>query len=230
MCTMTLTEMRKSSKDNLVEKNDFNEVYSFVKQKIMYLHVAIDNYKYIFATNYKNYFTFARISPAFINMVGESIVCGVYTTLAELVKKNTVVGVITLVEIAQKNYINDTKVQEVSNDIIKHIEQNDDMIKDLIKLRNKEISHFDENALIRNTVKKNALCLNIGTLKQFIDKLEDLISQLRSACKKDNVHETMCPINGDDSKLIKDIIDTYMNYKSDINQLKKNKPLKNQRI
>lgn len=220
MCKLKLQEIRENSIKKLIENNAFDEVYSFVKRKIMYLHVAIDNYNLIFASKYENYYSFARISPAFINMVEQSIVCGIYTNIAELIQRNTIVGVHTLTKIALQNNEEDTDIKEKSENILAFLKENRKMLSVLIHFRNKEICHFDENVLTHNAVAQNAQCFNIKVLKQFLTRIEELVSRLRSAYKKDGIYETMCPINSSDVNSMKDILDTFIEFKSEIIKLK----------
>ena len=227
MCTLKPQETREKSIKRLIEQNAFDEVYSFVKRKIMYLHVAIDNYNSIFASKYENYYSFARISPAFINMVEQSIICGIYTNIAELIQRDTIVGLHTLTKIALQNNENDIDIKEKSKNILAFIKENRKMLSELIRLRNKEICHFDKNVLTGSTVAQNAQCLNIKVLKRFLNRIEELVSQLRLACKKDGIHETMCPINSDDSNKMQDILDMFIEFKPEIIELKYKKRLKN---
>lgn len=223
VCKIKSQDNRKESIDKLIKEDAFDEVYQFVKRKIMYLHVALDNYNFIFASTYENYYSFARISPAFTNMIEQSIFCGVYTNLAELIHRNTVVGIQTLTKIAREHYGDDVK--EKSNEIIEFIKEKEKMLADLIRLRNKEICHFDQNVLSRNTVAQNASCLNIKELKEFLNGIEDRVSQLRLACKKDGVYETMCPINSLDSNILQSILDTFLAFKPEIMELKRQKKI-----
>lgn len=225
MCKLKLQEARENSIKKLIEDNAFDEVYSFVKRKIMYLHVAIDNYNLIFASNYENYYSFARISPAFINMVEQSIICGIYTNIAELIQRDTIVGLHTLTKIALQNNENDIDINEKCNNILAFLKENRKMLSELIRFRNKEICHFDENVLTHNAVAQNAQCLNIKVLKQFLTHIEELVSQLRLACKKDGIYETMCPINSSDANSMKDIINTFIEFKSEIIALKHQKKI-----
>lgn len=220
MCKLKLQETRENSIKKLIEENAFEEVYSFVKRKIMYLHVAIDNYNLIFASKYENYYSFARISPAFINMVEQSVICGIYTNIAELIQRDTIVGLHTLTKIALQNNENDIDIKEKSKNILAFLKENRKMLSELIRFRNKEICHFDENVLTHNAVAQNAQCLNIKVLKQFLTRIEELVSQLRLACTKDGIYETMCPINSSDSNSIKDILNTFIEFKSEIIELK----------
>lgn len=225
MCKLKLQETRENSIKKLIEENAFDEVYLFVKRKIMYLHVAIDNYNLIFASNYENYYSFARISPAFINMVEQSIICGFYANIAELINKKTVVGLHTLIRIALENN-NDSDVKEKSDNILLFLKKNKKMFSELIHLRNKEICHFDENALTGNAVAQNAKCLDIKGLKQFLNTIGELVSELHLACKKDGILETMCPINSNDSNLMKDVFNMFVEFKADIIELKHQKRIK----
>ena len=93
-------------------------------------------------------------------------------------------------------------------------------IRGISSFRNKEICHFDENVLTHNAVAQNVQCLNIKVLKQFLIRIEELVSQLRLACKKDGIYETMCPINSDDSNKMQDILDMFIEFKSEIIKLK----------
>ena len=220
MCKLKLQETRENSIKKLIEENAFNEVYLFVKRKIMYLHVAIDNYNLIFSSNYENYYSFARISPAFINMVEQSIICGIYTNIAELIQRDTIVGLHTLTKIALQNNENDIDINEKCNNILAFLKENRKMLSELIRFRNKEICHFDENVLTHNAVAQNAQCLNIKVLKQFLTHIEELVSQLRLAYTKDGIYETMCPINSSDANSMKDILDTFIEFKSEIIELK----------
>mgnify|MGYP000094985823 FL=1 len=226
MCKLKPQETREKSIKRLIEQNAFDEVYSFVKRKIMYLHVAIDNYNSIFASKYENYYSFARISPAFINMVEQSIICGIYTNIAELIQRHTIVGLHTLTKIALQNNENDIDIKEKSKNILAFLKENRKMLSELIRLRNKEICHFDKNVLTGSTIAQNAQCLNIKVLKQFLNRIEELVSQLRLACKKDGIHETMCPINSDDSNKMQDILDMFIEFKSEIIELKYQKKIK----
>ena len=225
MCKLKPQETRENSIKKLIEENAFDEVYLFVKRKIMYLHVAIDNYNLIFASNYENYYSFARISPAFINMVEQSIICGIYTNIAELIQRDTIVGLHTLTKIALQNNENDVDINEKCNNILAFLKENRKMLSELIRFRNKEICHFDENVLTHNAVAQNAQCLNIKVLKQFLTHIEELVSQLRLACKKDGIYETMCPINSSDANSMKDIINTFIEFKSEIIALKHQKKI-----
>jgi len=225
MCKLKLQEARENSIKKLIEDNAFDEVYSFVKRKIMYLHVAIDNYNLIFASKYENYYSFARISPAFINMVEQSVICGIYTNIAELIQRDTIVGLHTLTKIALQNNEKDIDIKEKSENILSFLKENRKMLSELIRFRNKEICHFDENVLTHNAVAQNAQCLNIKVLKQFLTRIEELVSQLRLACKKDGVYETMCPINSSDSNSMKDILNTFIEFKSEIIALKHQKKI-----
>ena len=220
MCEKSSRKNYKCSVQELINANKFAEVYAFIKSKIMYLNVAIDNYNLIFASEYENYLTFAQISPAFTNMIWKSMICGIYTNLAELIQKDTVVGVQTLVKIATINCPEDIEIKENSNGIITLIKSNTTVLKDLIRLRNKEICHFDENVLTGDTVSENSKCMNIGFLKQFLYDLETLLSKLRLSYMKDGIYDTMCPINSSDSNNIKDIINTYNKFKKEIKKLK----------
>ena len=220
MCKLKLQESRKKSIKKLIERNAFDEVYLFVKRKIMYLHVAIDNYKSIFASEYENYYSFARISPAFTNMVERSIICGIYTNIAELIQKDTIVGLHTLTKIALQNNENDIDIKEKSENILAFLKENRKMLSELIRFRNKEICHFDENVLTGNTVAQNARCFQIKVLKQFLNSIEISVSQLRLACKKDGIHETMCPINSADAKIMQNILDTFIEFQHEIIALK----------
>lgn len=225
MCKIKLQGTREKSIKKLIEQNAFDDVYSFIKRKIMYLHVAIDNYNLIFASNYENYYSFARISPAFINMVEQSIICGIYTNIAELIQRDTIVGLHTLTKLALQNNENDIDINEKCNNILAFLKENRKMLSELIRFRNKEICHFDENVLTHNAVAQNAQCLNIKVLKQFLTHIEELVSQLRLACKKDGIYETMCPINSSDANSMKDIINTFIEFKSEIIALKHQKKI-----
>ena len=227
MCKVKLQKSREESIKKLVEQNAFDEVYLFVKRKIMYLHVAIDNYGSIFASKYENYYAFARISPAFTNMIEQSIICGIYTNIAELIQKDTVVGIHTLIKIAIKNYGNDINVSNQSKEIKTFLKKNRKMLLGLIRLRNKEICHFDEHVLTGNSVTKNAQCLNIIVLKNFLNDIEDLISTLRLKCKKDGIIDTMRPINSNDSNNIQDILNLFAELKAEIIELKRQKNIRN---
>ena len=217
------SEVREKSIEKLIEQNAFDAVYSFVKCKIIYLHIAIDNYHSIFASAYENYYSFARISPAFMNMVEQSIICGVYTNIAELVQKDTVVGLHTLRKIALENNKDDVEVKEISKNILALLKKNKKMLSELICFRNKEICHFDENVLTKETLNKNAQCFNIEVLKRFLSDIEELVSQLRLACKKDGIHETMCPVNSADSDRMQEILHTFIEFKTEIAELKRQK-------
>lgn len=105
------------------------------------------------------------------------------------------------------------------------LKENRKMLSELIRLRNKEICHFDKNVLTGSTVAQNAQCLNIKVLKRFLNRIEELVSQLRLACKKDGIHETMCPINSDDSNKMQDILDMFIEFKSEIIELKYQKKI-----
>ena len=59
MCKLKLQEARENSIKKLIEDNAFDEVYSFVKRKIMYLHVAIDNYNF-FCKNKPSVYKYGR--------------------------------------------------------------------------------------------------------------------------------------------------------------------------
>lgn len=225
MCKIKLQGTREKSIKKLIEQNAFDDVYSFIKRKIMYLHVAIDNYNLIFASKYENYYSFARISPAFINMVEQSIICGIYTNIAELIQRDTIVGLHTLTKIALQNNENDIDIKGKSRNILSFLRENRKMLLELIRLRNKEICHFDENVLTGNTVTQNAQCLNIKILKQFLNRIEKLVSQLRLACKKDGIYETMCPINSSDANSMKDILDAFIEFKPEIIALKHQKKI-----
>ena len=220
MGKLKLQETRENSINKLIVGNAFEEVYSFVKSKIMYLHVAIDDYNLIFASNYENYYSFARISPAFINMIEQSIICGIYTNIAELIQRDTIVGLHTLTKIALQNNENDIDIKEKSENILTFLKGKRKMLSELIRFRNKEICHFDENVLTHNAVAQNAECFNIEVLKQFLTSIEELISQLRLAYTKDGIYETMCPIKSSDANSMKDILDTFIEFKSEIIELK----------
>ena len=187
---------------------------------------AIDNYNSIFASKYENYYSFARVSPAFINMVEQSIICGIYTNIAELIQRDTIVGLHTLTKIALQNNENDIDIKEKSKNILAFLKENRKMLSELIRLRNKEICHFDKNVLTGSAVAQNAQCLNIKVLKRFLNRIEELVSQLRLACKKDGIHETMCPINSDDSNKMQDILDMFIEFKPEIIELKYQKKIK----
>ena len=133
MCKLKPQETREKSIKRLIEQNAFDEVYSFVKRKIMYLHVAIDNYNSIFASKYENYYSFARISPAFINMVEQSIICGIYTNIAELIQRDTIVGLHTLTKIALQNNEKDIDIKEKSENILAFLKENRKMLSELIR-------------------------------------------------------------------------------------------------
>ena len=115
---------------------------------------------------------------------------------------------------------NDIDIKEKSKNILTFLKENRKMLSELIRFRNKEICHFDENVLTHNAVAQNAQCLNIKVLKQFLTRIEELVSQLRLAYTKDGIYETMCPINSSDANSMKDILDTFIEFKSEIIELK----------